>query len=70
MLRILWERSIYDSLYAATFCSCLPARAPLLNGALGTAGLQRRNGFHKVEKWRFWPLPSVPACQSSFLTPR
>lgn len=70
MLRILWEHSIYDSLYGAAFCSCLPARAPSVNGAPGAERLQGRNGFRKVEKWRFWQLPSVPACQPSSLTLR
>lgn len=68
MLCILWEHSIYDSLYGATFCSCLPARAPSVNRAVGVARLQRGNGFCKVEKWRFWQLPLVPACQPSSLT--
>lgn len=68
MLCILWEHSIYDSLYGATFCSCLPVRAPPVNRVLGVAWLQRRHGFCKVEKWRVWQLPSVPACQPSSLT--
>lgn len=70
MLCILWERIIYDSLYGATFCSCLPVRAPSVNGEVGVAQLQRTNGFCKVEKWRFWQLPLVLACQPSSLTLR
>lgn len=61
MLCILWEHSIYDSLYGATFYPCLPARAPSANGAVGVAQLQRRNGFCNVEKWGL-------ACQPSSLT--